>query len=570
MNRKIIATLAVAYLASAGLAHAQDSDSLPLRVPCMKGDYITAEAGAGLQTINYDLLQPGSTDNGFGLDLKLGYRHYFLNHFGLGIGLRFQNYKGLATVDYVQRIQNAVIANYSYTHVTEFNDLQEKQNAGMLELPIEAFFQWNISNRWKLNLGLGAQVNMLAVNRKYKVSSGTVSTTGIDMTESGIAFDGQIQNLKPGFVFSDGEYSDLPTDGFVTDPVVPGQGPERPNTDQYFSGDVKVPNGKYDYKVTLSGIAEIGLMYAINKRVDFTFNINAGYGFNTLCTNYSSRYLYDPECTIKDGQQPTYDGHYNGLLNTQAEKPRLMSIGATAGVRIRINRELPPDVDFTGVSRSRRHRDTEGMDINITDNLEFDEVQRKKREADSIALAEQERQKRITEGIDVVQPADSIQDSQVLVADGSDAAGINADLADDNSQSMPADETPAPDNSAEAMLSELDDILSRLNKNNCDFNKQDANKTAEQSELFDRLAEILKKNPDLQLDIFGHTCNVGPLDVNKQLGLRRAKWAKLELTKRGVSDKQIECQSKWYSEPLFPNNSAANRAKNRRFEIKRK
>jgi outer membrane protein OmpA-like peptidoglycan-associated protein len=58
------------------------------------------------------------------------------------------------------------------------------------------------------------------------------------------------------------------------------------------------------------------------------------------------------------------------------------------------------------------------------------------------------------------------------------------------------------------------------------------------------------------------------LDVNKRIGLQRAETVKKELVRQGISAERLATESRWYSEPLLPNTSNANRSKNRRVEFK--
>lgn len=82
------------------------------------------------------------------------------------------------------------------------------------------------------------------------------------------------------------------------------------------------------------------------------------------------------------------------------------------------------------------------------------------------------------------------------------------------------------------------------------------------------LSGILKANPSIYLRFVGHTCNIGTHEINLKLGLKRADNAKQEFVDLGVSNSQLIDESKAYDEPLVPNTSDENRAKNRRVEIK--
>lgn len=88
-----------------------------------------------------------------------------------------------------------------------------------------------------------------------------------------------------------------------------------------------------------------------------------------------------------------------------------------------------------------------------------------------------------------------------------------------------------------------------------------------ETEKIKALSELLKANPDLTLNLVGNTCNIGTREINMEVGLRRAKTAKQMFLDNGVPETQLMAESKAYDEPLVPNNSIANRKKNRRVLI---
>lgn len=499
-----------------------------------------------MQTFGMDLLHDGSSSNGYGLDLKLGYRHYFYDHFGLGFGIRYQEYESSAILNYRQETPGAqfLIAEpgfENYTYIADFMNFEERQTAQMLELPIEIFTQWNISRRWKLGIALGLQGNFMDVNNKYQHVSGKISTKGyIEQTNTTIE---PLPGVPGGIVDEAHGY--------------------------HFVDSVAVPNGKYKFDLSVSGIGALSFTYAINYHLDFMLNMNAAYGISRVCQNYSGRQLYNPDCLpASEDAAPKYNGRYEGMFNTQVAKPHLLSLGASVGFRYRFGKETPLELEFEDARRRRHLRETEGFDFVVTDSLEFDEVKRRRRqqEQDSIELADKERRRRQTDGLDIEIAADSLAADSLSNIVNTDAIGRDEQVSDslvsqtDNNPNPPEEEDP---------LAALDRVMAKLNDNNCDFNKNDANQISTQAVYLDELADLLIAHPDITIHAYGHTCNIGSMEANKKVGMKRALAIKAELVSRGVSDSQVRCHTKWYSEPLVPNTTPENRAKNRRYELKR-
>jgi len=83
----------------------------------------------------------------------------------------------------------------------------------------------------------------------------------------------------------------------------------------------------------------------------------------------------------------------------------------------------------------------------------------------------------------------------------------------------------------------------------------------------DKLAGIFAKYPETNILVEGHTDDTGTDEFNMALSEKRAKSVAGHLQSKGVPVERFTI--KWYGEtqPKFPNDSEANRIKNRRVEL---
>lgn len=85
--------------------------------------------------------------------------------------------------------------------------------------------------------------------------------------------------------------------------------------------------------------------------------------------------------------------------------------------------------------------------------------------------------------------------------------------------------------------------------------------------VLDTFANSLAKTPNSIVTIIGHTDSTGSDAINDPLSLNRAASVRDYLTNRGVASSRISIDGRGSREPLVANDTAANRAKNRRVEI---
>ena len=85
--------------------------------------------------------------------------------------------------------------------------------------------------------------------------------------------------------------------------------------------------------------------------------------------------------------------------------------------------------------------------------------------------------------------------------------------------------------------------------------------------VLDAVVDILKKNPNIKLEVQGHTDNKGSPAYNKKLSQDRADSVKKYLTTHGVDAGRLVAKGYGMETPLVPNDSDRNRAINRRVQF---
>ena len=83
-----------------------------------------------------------------------------------------------------------------------------------------------------------------------------------------------------------------------------------------------------------------------------------------------------------------------------------------------------------------------------------------------------------------------------------------------------------------------------------------------------KVIRFKSNNPDISIEISGHTDNVGSREYNQELSEKRAKSVLEYLTENGVEDSRLSFAGYGQEQPAFPNDTADNRQKNRRIEFK--
>lgn len=100
------------------------------------------------------------------------------------------------------------------------------------------------------------------------------------------------------------------------------------------------------------------------------------------------------------------------------------------------------------------------------------------------------------------------------------------------------------------------------------FMTASAQLTDDAKATLDGVAKAINEQPNLSVEIGGHTDNVGNAAFNQKLSEQRAESVRQYLISKGVSPGRLKSHGYGSSQPVASNDSAAGRAENRRVEFK--
>ncbi len=111
------------------------------------------------------------------------------------------------------------------------------------------------------------------------------------------------------------------------------------------------------------------------------------------------------------------------------------------------------------------------------------------------------------------------------------------------------------------------DIAPRENLNGVHFEFNSAKLKLGSQQILDELVRALKANPDVNVQIEGHTDDVGSASYNKDLSQRRAKAVVDYIVTKGINASRLSPQGYGEERPIASNKTPEGRLENRRVEV---
>ena len=356
--RKSIIAIAAAALAISVSAQQSAHDN-----------YIGVSFGGGLNTMLYKPAN-GQQQVGCGFDAQLFYARFFNKTVGLGFGLNYSWANAYATYNWNEvttGLTHASNPNVTYNLTTGFQDFKERQNIGVLSIPVEVLFRKALNDRAAFIAGVGLSVDF-PIHGAYYAKGGSYSTTGV----------------FPAL----GNYvvTDMPEHGFSTYTT---------------TQDAKINNRA---KVGGSVLADLGFRVALNDNWGMFFGVYAGYGFTNLLAEAKA-----DEMIMVNATDPAVIDYRGTFDSNETAKANLLK----AGVKIAIDfgwtkaaKEAPVEEQLSTIDKEAERLAAEqaaadsiaAVEAARQAQLAAEEAARLAREkaiADSIAAAEAAEQARI-------------------------------------------------------------------------------------------------------------------------------------------------------------------------------
>lgn len=472
-------------------------------------NYVGLNLGCGINSMSYSP-QGGSYKLTLGGSLGLHYTHFFGDHFGMGFGVQYVCANSKAVFDFTETTPNLTHPDNTaakYDLNTTFDGWRERQHLGILSVPVEFFWRAPVCESSLFIAGLGASFD-LPLSGKLRTDRGTYSTAG----------------YFPSLGY---EVTDVPTHGFGT-----------------FGADQEkdIDNLKFGISV----ICDLGFRMALNNNWGLYLGIYGGYGVTSMLKEQSG----DPMLSVDpaDPKQHTYNGAF---ASNQVDALHLLRAGVKIGI----------DLGWSGDEGSAKPVVVDNSALLARQKFIEDSIAAAKAAAVKLAREKTEALLRSQAEAAALAQAEAAARAAAEKAEAERAARVQARL-----DSIAAAQAfmPAKPVTRQEMQKKLDDINATVYFETAGTTPKFDEKT---DAIIRTLCASMMADDKLIAEITGHTDNVGSAATNMKYGQKRADALKKYMISLGAPAKNIETKSRGMEQPIVPNDSDENRAKNRRATV---
>lgn len=131
----------------------------------------------------------------------------------------------------------------------------------------------------------------------------------------------------------------------------------------------------------------------------------------------------------------------------------------------------------------------------------------------------------------------------------------------------PAPITVIEDPTADEMMNQLDSSGKAIL--NIHFDTAKSSIRADDQSIIEQIYALMSEHPEINLSVEGHTDDQGEAEMNQSLSQSRAEQVKAVLVDKGIDAARLKAVGHGESKPIAANDTAENKAKNRRVELVR-
>lgn len=474
----------------------------------------TLHPAAGLNTWVCNPLD-GTHYMAAGLDFGLHYNHFFNDKRGIGIGLHYGRVRSNTHYNFTEvtpgltHIDNP---NVTYNLHSRFDNWKELQAVNVLSIPVEFFWRNFVNEKWTFLAGLGLAAD-IPIGGKYTAKEGTFTTSGY-------------------FPSIGHTVSDMPTHGFDT-----------------YGDDFE---GKVDeLGLGVSVMADLGYRLSLKNNWGLYIGLFGGFSLNSMAKDTES-----PLVDIDQNAAMTYNGTF---ASNQITGLHLLRLGFKFGL----------DLGWMG---SKRKAELLAAEQAAREKAEAERLARERAEAEARAAQEKLAREKAEAEAHAAQEklarekaeAEARAAAERAARAKAEAEAIAREKALLDSIAALNSNMPAQPVTRVEMQKRLDDINATVYFETSGTKPKFDEKT---DAIIRTLCASMMADNSLKAEITGHTDNTGTAAINMKYGAKRAEALKNYMISLGAPAANIETKSRGQEDPIAPNDSDANRAKNRRATV---
>ena len=567
-----------------------------------KGSFLTIAGGfggGGFQYVPKGLVSDGTNKDKFGWNAKFAYSYFFTYHWGVSVGLGMSYYRTIGTFkedfakDKFYNLGWQMDDDDKQGRIRDYElrvrlaNWEEEQKGYFFEIPLMLFYKHKFGDakRHGIYFGLGAKLQIPIIKTVYRVL--------------------------------DGKYEDdrrLNVSGYYPETAINSKVEfgsfENPSVEVHGFGTINNPwealkwEGDLNLKMSVAGTVELGFLFGISPRVDLMVGGYFDYGFNNIKKGDDVAFLEAPPQYLSTANNNVGGGiKYGGMINTnKTEKTNLMAYGGRLGLHIKVGK----------LEEAEKKEPTPLPQMVFEDNSDLDSLERQLAEMrkmlQDLLTAQPE-----PEPQQVQQPVKQEVESMIIVQgtviDARTRAPLSAIVELSVARTNKLAAIVRTDSITGAYKFSLDEpgtyildvrkegylfyseqfmipfsrdrqvvdqlvLLSKLEVNqnillkNIFFDTGKSTLKPESMSEIERVYKLMVDNPTMEIEISGHTDNVGSDVTNKKLSAARAAVVVQALVSKGISASRMTSAGYGFDRPIAPNTTPDGRAQNRRTEFK--